>query len=105
MPETPDAVAAAKAWLEEHEQAKTQWKRAQERLGKPTPDERADHQQLRLQLQQKLKQAERIEELMTRQGELHDALEAEISALEELVVQMQPAPEEAGGGQAGGSVH
>ena len=43
----------------------------------------------------KLKQAQRIEELMVRQGELHDALEAEIGELEELAVTLQPAPEEA----------
>ena len=42
----------------------------------------------------KLKQAERIEALMTSQGELHDALEAEIAELEELAVQLQPVPEE-----------
>lgn len=41
----------------------------------------------------KLRQAGRIEELMTRQGEFHDALEVEIAALEELAVQLQPAPE------------
>lgn len=45
----------------------------------------------------KLKQAERIEELMMRQGELHDALEAEITELEELAVQLQPAPEDTEG--------
>src|SRR5215469_3659619 len=43
----------------------------------------------------KLKQAGRIEALMTRQGELHDAIQEEITALEELVVKLQPAPEEA----------
>lgn len=53
----------------------------------------------------KLKQAGNIEELMTRQGELHDALEAEITALEELVVQLAPAPEEEGQSQPGGTVH
>lgn len=53
----------------------------------------------------KLKQAERIEELMMRQGELHDALEAEISALEEIVTQLQPAPEEPGAPEERGSVH
>ncbi|MGJ7903745.1 hypothetical protein [Lysobacter sp. 1R34A] len=42
----------------------------------------------------KLKQAENIEELMTRQGELYDALEKEIAELEEVVVALQPAPEE-----------
>jgi len=43
----------------------------------------------------KLEQTERIEALMTRQGELHDALNDEITALEELALQLQPAPEEA----------
>jgi transposase len=52
----------------------------------------------------KLKQAENIEELMTRQGELHDALEAEISALEELVQQLQPATDEEAQ-PSGGTVH
>ena len=42
----------------------------------------------------KLQQAEKIETLMTRQGELHDALEEEIAALEALSQQLQPAPEE-----------
>jgi len=42
----------------------------------------------------KLKQAEAIEELMTRQGELHDALNAQIAALEELAVSLQPPPEQ-----------
>ncbi|QDH70471.1 hypothetical protein [Marilutibacter alkalisoli] len=41
----------------------------------------------------KLKQADKIEDLMTRQGELHDALEAEIAELEALAVELQPAPE------------
>ena len=43
----------------------------------------------------KLKQAEPIETLMTRQSELHDALEAEIDALEKLAATLQPPPEEA----------
>lgn len=43
----------------------------------------------------KLKQAEQIEALMTRQGELHDAINEEIAVLEELALQLQPAPEEA----------
>jgi hypothetical protein len=43
----------------------------------------------------KLKHARKIEELMVRQGELHDALEAEIADLEELAEALQPAPEEA----------
>ena len=41
----------------------------------------------------KLKRAESIETLMTRQSELHDELEKEIAALEELAVKSQP-PEE-----------
>jgi hypothetical protein len=43
----------------------------------------------------KLKQAGPIEALMTRQGELHDALNAQIAALEELAVSLQPPPEQA----------
>ena len=43
----------------------------------------------------KLKQAERIEALMTRQGELHDAIEEEITALEDLAAKLQPPPEQA----------
>jgi len=42
----------------------------------------------------KLKQTEPIEALMTRQSELHDELEKEITALEELAVKLQPPPEE-----------
>lgn len=42
----------------------------------------------------KLKQADKIEDLMTRQGELHDALEAEIAELEALAVELQPASED-----------
>ncbi|MGG6462137.1 hypothetical protein [Solilutibacter silvestris] len=49
----------------------------------------------------KLKQADQIEALMTRQGELHDALEAEIAELEELTAQLQPVPEE----DASGTMH
>jgi hypothetical protein len=45
----------------------------------------------------KLKQAARIEELMTRQGELYDALEAEITELEALAVTLIPVPEEEAG--------
>lgn len=37
-----------------------------------------------------LKRAERIEELMQRQGELHDALEAAIADFEELAVSLRP---------------
>lgn len=44
----------------------------------------------------KLNQAERIENLMTRQSELHDALVADIAALEELVVELSPEEEAAG---------
>jgi len=42
----------------------------------------------------KLKQAEQIEDLMTRQGALHEAIEAEIAALEELSVELTPKEEE-----------
>ena len=42
----------------------------------------------------KLKHAGQIEDLMTRQGELHDAIEAEIAALEELSVELAPKEEE-----------
>jgi len=42
----------------------------------------------------KLKKAGVIEDLMTRQGEFHDALETAIADLEELAVQLQPPPEE-----------
>lgn len=45
----------------------------------------------------KLKQAQNIEDLMTREGQLYDALEAEIAELEDLAVQLQPPPEEAAG--------
>lgn len=41
----------------------------------------------------KLGQTAKIDALMTRQGELHDALESVIADLEELVAKMQPAPE------------
>lgn len=41
----------------------------------------------------KLKQAQAIEALMTRQGELHDALEQEIAVLEGLAAELQPPPE------------
>ena len=42
----------------------------------------------------KLEQAESIEALMTRQSELHDALNDEIGVLEQLAVGLQPPPEE-----------
>ena len=42
----------------------------------------------------KLKQAGKIENLMVRQGEFHDALEAVIGELEEVLVGLQPVPEE-----------
>ena len=38
----------------------------------------------------KLHQTENIEELMTRQGELHDRLDAEITALEEVAAELAP---------------
>lgn len=41
----------------------------------------------------KLGQAETFEDLMTRQGEFHDALEAAIAGLEELASTLQPPPE------------
>jgi len=43
----------------------------------------------------KLKQGAPIETLMTRQSELHDALDNQIDALEKLAVTLQPPPEEA----------
>ena len=43
----------------------------------------------------KLKQAAQIEMLMTRQSELHDALNEEIAALDDLAMKLQPPPEEA----------
>lgn len=42
----------------------------------------------------KFNQADRIETLMTRQGELYDTLETDIAALEELVVELSPKEEE-----------
>ena len=42
----------------------------------------------------KLKQAGKFEDLMTRQAEFHEALDNEITELEELAVSLQPAPEE-----------
>lgn len=42
----------------------------------------------------KLGQTQKIDDLMTRQGELHDVLESVIADLEELVVKLQPAPKE-----------
>ena len=53
----------------------------------------------------KFKQADRIEELMTRQGELHDALEAEIEALETLVAELSPKDEDAEGGPSAPTKH
>ena len=44
----------------------------------------------------KLKQAEPIEALMTRQSELHDALDDEIGALEQLAGELQPPTEDTG---------
>jgi hypothetical protein len=41
-----------------------------------------------------LKQADAVENLMTRQAELHEALEVEIGELETLAVELQPPPEE-----------
>ena len=45
----------------------------------------------------KLKRAGKIEDLMTRQGEFYDALEAAISDMEGLVVEFTPAPEDEAG--------
>ena len=42
----------------------------------------------------KLKQAQKIEDLMARQSGFHDAVESAIADLEELAVQLQPPPEE-----------
>lgn len=42
----------------------------------------------------KLKQAGKIEDLMVRQGEFHEALETVIGELEELSVSLQPVAEE-----------
>lgn len=41
----------------------------------------------------KLKQAEAIETLMTKQGEFYEALETQIEALEKLAEELKPAPE------------
>ena len=43
----------------------------------------------------KLKQSAPIETLMTRQSELHDALNEQIAALEKLAETLQPPPEQA----------
>ena len=43
----------------------------------------------------KLKQADRIEALMMRQSEMYEALEGDIAALEELVVELSPKDEDA----------
>lgn len=51
----------------------------------------------------KLKQADRIEDLMVRAGELHEAIEAEIEALEGLAASLAPAPE--GGAPEGVTRH
>ncbi len=42
----------------------------------------------------KLERADKIESLMVRQGEFHDALEAVITDLEELRTELQPPPPE-----------
>ncbi len=42
----------------------------------------------------KLKQAEKLADLMDRQGQLHEALEKTIADLEEVLAKMQPEPEE-----------
>jgi len=43
----------------------------------------------------KLKQTDKIDDLMNRQGQLHDALEKVIADLEALQQKLQPPPEEA----------
>src|SRR4029079_3115183 len=43
----------------------------------------------------KLKRTEKIEDLMNRQGQLHDAIEAVITDLEEVKQELQPPPEAA----------
>ena len=53
----------------------------------------------------KLKQAERIEDLMVRAGELHDAIEAEIAELEELSMTLKPAADDAADAGAGATRH
>ena len=45
----------------------------------------------------KLQQAERVEQLMTRQSEFHDALDEEISALEDIAAKLQPAADDESG--------
>jgi septation ring formation regulator EzrA len=45
----------------------------------------------------KLKQTDKIDDLMNRQGQLHDALEKVIADLEALQQKLQPPPEEAAG--------
>ena len=44
----------------------------------------------------KLKRTDKIEDLMNRQGQLHDAIEAVITDLEEVKQELQPPPEPAG---------
>jgi hypothetical protein len=44
-----------------------------------------------------LKRAKLVEDLMERQGQLHDALEAAIADLETLEIELTPAPEETEG--------
>jgi hypothetical protein len=45
----------------------------------------------------KLEQTDRIEDLMVRAAELHEAIEAEINELEEVALKLQPAPEDGAG--------
>lgn len=45
----------------------------------------------------KLKQTDKIDDLMNRQGQLHDALEKVIADLETLQQKLQPPPEETAG--------
>ena len=53
----------------------------------------------------KLHHTDRIEELMTRQGELHDSLEAEIAALEEVAASLAPKDDTQASGQATDTRH
>ncbi|GAB6194814.1 hypothetical protein [Lysobacter xanthus] len=51
----------------------------------------------------KLEQADRIEDLMVRAGELHEAIEAEIAELEEVAVTLKPVVDD--GAVGSGTVH
>jgi hypothetical protein len=53
----------------------------------------------------KLKETDHIEDLMTRQAELHEALEAEIERLETLAVDLAPKPDADEGGASEATRH